>query len=167
MQNDIFYMQQAITLAKKAAALGEVPVGAVVVRKSDGAVVGTGYNLRESDKSPLAHAEIAAIAMASRTLGGWRLIDCELFVTLEPCPMCAGAIVNARVERVIFGAYDEKAGACETVLKLFDYPLNHKPEITGGVLQEECAALLRIFFKQLREQQQIKRLQSVQKEHTP
>lgn len=144
------YMSRAIELAKKAAALGEVPVGAVVVKKSTGEIVGEGYNLRESGKSPLAHAEIIAINEASKTLGGWRLIDCEMFVTLEPCPMCCGAIINSRIERVVFGAYDKKAGSCESVVKLFELPYNHKPQLEGGVMQKECAALLSEFFKSLR-----------------
>ncbi len=144
------YMSRAVELAKKAAALGEVPVGAVVVKKSTGEIVGEGYNLRESGKSPLAHAEIIAINEASKTLGGWRLIDCEMFVTLEPCPMCCGAIINSRIERVVFGAYDKKAGSCESVIELFELPYNHKPQITGGVMQKECADILSDFFKTLR-----------------
>ncbi len=144
------YMSRAVELAKKAADLGEVPVGAVVVKKSTGEIVGEGYNLRESGKSPLAHAEIIAINEASRTLGGWRLIDCEMFVTLEPCPMCCGAIINSRIERVVFGAYDKKAGSCESVVKLFELPYNHKPQLQGGVMQQECADILSDFFKTLR-----------------
>lgn len=144
------YMSRAVELAKKAAALGEVPVGAVVVKKSSGEIVGEGYNLRESGKSPLAHAEIIAINEASTALGGWRLIDCEMFVTLEPCPMCCGAIINSRIERVVFGAYDKKAGSCESVVKLFELPYNHRPQIFGGVMQKECAELLSVFFRSLR-----------------
>ncbi len=144
------YMSRAVELAKKAAALGEVPVGAVVVKKSSGEIVGEGYNLRESGKSPLAHAEIIAINEASKTLGGWRLIDCEMFVTLEPCPMCCGAIINSRIERVVFGAYDKKAGSCESVIDLFELPYNHKPQVTGGIMQKECADILSDFFKTLR-----------------
>ncbi len=144
------YMSRAVELAKKAAALGEVPVGAVIVKKSTGEIVGKGYNLRESGKSPLAHAEIIAINEASKTLGGWRLIDCEMFVTLEPCPMCCGAIINSRIERVVFGAYDKKAGSCESVVKLFELPYNHRPQIIGGVMQNECADILSDFFKTLR-----------------
>ena len=145
---DVFFMQQAILLAQEAAAEGEVPVGAVVVR--DGQIVGRGRNRRETSKSALAHAELEAIQNACETLGGWRLWECELYVTLEPCPMCAGAIVNARVRRVVFGASDAKAGAAGSVLNLFDYPLNHKPQIQGGVLAEDCAALLTDFFEELR-----------------
>jgi len=145
---DVFFMQQAILFAQEAAAEGEVPVGAVVVR--DGQIVGRGRNRRETSKSALAHAELEAIQNACETLGGWRLWECELYVTLEPCPMCAGAIVNARVRRVVFGASDAKAGAAGSVLNLFDYPLNHKPQIQGGVLAEDCAALLTDFFEELR-----------------
>ncbi|MBR6337113.1 MAG: tRNA adenosine(34) deaminase TadA [Ruminococcus sp.] len=148
---DIRFMNEAIALAKEAAALGEVPVGAVVVKKSTGEIVGRGCNRRVSDRSPLAHAELIAIDQASKRLGGWRLIDCELYVTLEPCPMCSGAIINSRVENVIFGAYDRRFGACGSVITLFDLPFNHKPELTGGVMEEECAALLSDFFKKLRE----------------
>lgn len=144
------YMSYALELAKKAALIGEVPVGAIVVKKSTGEIVGEGYNLRESEKSPLAHAEMIAINEASRRLGGWRLIDCELFVTLEPCPMCCGAIINSRVERVVFGASDKKAGSCGSVIDLFELPYNHKPQVTLGVLQEECSAILSDFFKELR-----------------
>lgn len=148
--SDEHYMQLALELAQKAASIGEVPVGAVVVRKRDGAVVGEGYNLRECGKNPLAHAEIIAIDKASRTLGGWRLIDCELFVTLEPCPMCCGAIINSRVERVVFGAYDKKAGSCCSVTSMFELPYNHKPELVGGVMEKQCSQVLSDFFKALR-----------------
>ncbi len=150
MRSDEEYMREAIALAQTARRLGETPVGAVVVRKSDGEIVGRGYNRRETDKNALAHAEIAAIAEASRVLGGWRLIGCEIFVTLEPCPMCAGAIIAARLERVVFGAFDGKAGSVETVQKMFELPYNHKPKVTSGVLENECAEELRGFFKELR-----------------
>lgn len=148
--NDELYMRRALELAAEAAAQGEVPVGAVVVKQSTGEIVGEGYNRRESDRSPLAHAEITAIAEASRRLGGWRLIDCALYVTLEPCPMCAGAVINSRVERVIYGASDPKAGSCGSVIDLFIYPYNHIPEFTRGVLAEECSAVLTEFFRGLR-----------------
>ncbi|MBR5121097.1 MAG: tRNA adenosine(34) deaminase TadA [Oscillospiraceae bacterium] len=150
MLTDNEYMQMALELAEKASALGEAPIGAVVVKKSTGEVVGKGYNLRETQKSPLAHAEIMAIDEASRKLGGWRLIDCEIFVTLEPCPMCAGAIINSRLERVVFGAFDAKAGSTGSVINLFDLPYNHKPEVVSGVMQEECSKILSDFFKNLR-----------------
>ena len=149
--SDEFYMQKALELAKKAYEIGEAPIGAVVVKKSTGEIVGEGYNRRETDKSPIAHAEILAISDASARLGGWRLIDCELFVTLEPCPMCAGAIINSRIERVIFGAFDQKAGSCESVVNLFSLPYNHKREVTANVLKEQCSEILSSFFKQLRE----------------
>ena len=144
------YMMRALDLAKQAAAMGEVPVGAVVVQKSTGRIIGEGYNRREIDRSPLAHAEIMAIDAASRNLGGWRLLDSVLYVTLEPCPMCAGAIINARLKSVCYGARDEKAGACGSVLNLFMEDFNHKPRLYGGVLREECAALLQEFFHTLR-----------------
>lgn len=150
MNRDEIYMRKALELAQLAAEQDEVPVGAVVVKKSTGEIVGRGFNRREYGKSPLTHAEIIAIDEASRKLGGWRLVDCELFVTLEPCPMCAGAIINSRVERVVFGAADIKAGSCGSVVNLFELPYNHKPELTGGVLAEECAGVLSDFFKNLR-----------------
>lgn len=150
MYRDEIYMEKALELARIAADAGEVPVGAVVVRKRDGEIVGRGYNMRESEKSPLCHAEITAISQASKKLGGWRLIDCELFVTLEPCPMCAGAVINSRIERVIYGAKDNKAGSCGSVVNLFELPYNHKPQLVGGVLEEKCSAELSHFFRALR-----------------
>ncbi len=142
------YMCEALVLADQAAAEGEVPVGAVVVR--DGVIVGRGRNRREKDKNALAHAELEAIDDACRTLGGWRLFGCELYVTLEPCPMCAGAIINARIDRVYYGAADSKAGSCASVINLFDLPYNHRPETVGGILEEECGERLRRFFADLR-----------------
>ena len=150
MTKDEMYMRKALELAALAAAEDEVPVGAVVVKKSTGEIVGRGFNRREYGRSPLTHAEIIAIDEASRKLGGWRLIDCELYVTLEPCPRCAGAVINSRIERVVFGAYDKKAGSCASVIDLFALPYNHKPECVGGVLEEECAGILSEFFKGLR-----------------
>lgn len=144
------YMEYALELAKKAYALGEVPVGAVVVKRSTGEIVGEGFNKRETEKSPLAHAEIEAISMASKKLGGWRLVDCDLYVTLEPCPMCSGAIINSRVERVFFGASDKKAGCCGSVIDMFSLPFNHFPEIYGGIMEAECSQILSEFFKNLR-----------------
>ena len=143
------YMREALAIAREAAALGEVPVGAVAVW--DGKIVGHGMNRRETGKSALCHAEIAAINEACRTLGGWRLWKCDLYVTLEPCPMCAGAIINARVRRVVYGAKDLKNGACGSVTNLFELPFNHRPELVSGVLEEECGAVLTEFFKELRE----------------
>lgn len=149
-EKDCYYMKKALELAEIAAETGEVPVGAVVVKKSTGEIVGKGYNKRETDKLSTAHAEIIAIENASKYLGGWRLIDCELYVTLEPCPMCAGAIINSRIERVIFGAKDLKAGSCGSVVNLFELPYNHKPELTCSVMAQECSEVLSDFFRGLR-----------------
>lgn len=148
MEQDIQYMRMALELARQAADEGEVPVGAVVVREDR--VVGTGRNRREADKNALAHAEIEAINEACRTLGGWRLSGCTLYVTLEPCPMCAGAIINSRIDRVVQGTADPKAGSCGSIVDLFSLPYNHRPEFTSGVLAEDCAELLRAFFRRLR-----------------
>lgn len=148
MDKDEVFMREAIRLAQEAAAEGEVPVGAVIVK--DGTVVGTGRNRRETGRNALCHAELEAIDQACRSLGGWRLWQCELYVTLEPCPMCAGAIINARIPRVVFGAKDRKAGSCGSVVNLFELPYNHKPQLVGGVLKDECAKLLTEFFKTLR-----------------
>lgn len=141
-------MEAAYKLAKQAADIGEVPVGAVVVHKNT--IVGTGINRRETEKNALCHAEIEAINNACKSLDGWRLWDCELYVTLEPCPMCTGAIINSRIKRVVFGAYDKKSGSCGSVINLLDYPYNHKPVITGGYMEDKCAELLTDFFKKLR-----------------
>lgn len=148
--SDEEYMQEALLLAQKAYDLGEAPIGAVVVKKSSGEIIGRGYNLRETDKSPLAHAEIMALNEASRTLGGWRVVDSVLYVTLEPCPMCAGAIINSRIDRVVYGARDYKAGSVGSVIDLFELPYNHKPEVTAGVMEAECSAILTKFFSELR-----------------
>lgn len=141
-------MRQALELAKQASDEGEVPVGAVVV--CEGKVVGTGRNRREKEKNALCHAEIEAIDNACKTLGGWRLHKCDLYVTLEPCPMCSGAVINSRIKRLVYGAADKKAGCARSVTNLFDMPFNHKPEIVSGVLEEECASLLQDFFRELR-----------------
>ncbi|MDE6413728.1 MAG: nucleoside deaminase, partial [Eubacterium sp.] len=127
---------------------GEVPVGAVVVK--DNVIVGEGRNRRELGKNALYHAEAEAIDQACKALGGWRLWQCEMYVTLEPCPMCAGAIINSRIKKVTFGAYDKKAGSFGSVVNFNDLPYNHKPEIVGGVCEEACSALLKDFFKRLR-----------------
>ena len=142
-QDDI-YMKQALELARRAAQMGEVPVGAVVVR--NGEVIGAAGNRRECDHSATAHAELLAIEQACKQVGSWRLSDCTLYVTLEPCPMCAGAIVNARVGRVVFGCKDARAGAMGSVLNLPCYPLNHRPQCTYGVCEAECRAVLQEFF---------------------
>ena len=144
------YMDMALELAREAAAEGEVPVGCVVVR--NGEVVGRGRNRRETAKTALGHAEIEAIADACKNLGGWRLWECTLYVTLEPCPMCAGAIINARIPRVVFGASDEKCGACGSVCDLFSMAFNHHPQVEKGVREAESAALLTDFFQNLREE---------------
>lgn len=146
---DIKYMEMAIELAKKAYDEGEVPVGAVIVRR--GEVIAEGYNRRETGKNALYHAETSAVSAACEALHGWRLPECTLYVTMEPCPMCAGAIVNARIDRVVYGVKDERAGAFGGVLDLNAYPLNHKVQVEGGVCEDECRALLQDFFKALRE----------------
>ena len=143
------FMRQALDLAREAAAAGEVPVGCVIVR--EGLVVGRGRNRREEKQAACSHAEMEAIAEANRTLGSWRLEDCELYVTLEPCPMCAGAILNARIRRVWFGARDRAFGACGGVTNLFMENFPHPPALVGGVLEEECQGLLSAFFGRLRE----------------
>ena len=144
------YMSHALKLAEIAKEQGEVPVGAVIVRKSDGKIVGEGHNRREGCKNALAHAEILAIDNACRKLGGWRLPDCEIYVTLEPCPMCCGAIINSRIDRVVFGAYDKRAGCVCSLTEIFGLPFNHRPDFRGGIMQEECAEILSDFFSNLR-----------------
>ena len=146
---DLEAMKLAIAEAEKAAALGEVPIGAVIVR--DGEVVGRGHNRREIDGDPLAHAELAAIREAAERVGGWRLEGCTMYVTLEPCAMCAGALVNSRVERLVFGAYDPKAGYCGSLGDIVRDPrLNHRLEVTAQVAAEECGGMLTAFFQALR-----------------
>ena len=148
------WMAQALELAGEAAREGEVPVGCIVV---DGdRVVGRGRNRRELGKNALAHAELEAIDEACRTLGGWRLWRCTLYVTLEPCPMCAGAIINARIPRVVYGAPDPKAGSCGTLTDLFALPYNHRPQVCPGVLGDECSQILRDFFRHLRQNPTVK-----------
>ena len=142
------YMRQALELARLAMAEGEVPVGCVIVR--DGAVVGRGRNRRETAQTALGHAELEAIAQACRTLGGWRLAGCALYVTLEPCPMCAGAILNARIRRVWYGARDEAFGACGGVTNLFMESFPNRPALVGGILGEDCRRVLADFFAGLR-----------------
>lgn len=146
--NDLECMDEALALARQAAAEGEVPVGCVIARS--GEIVGWGRNRRESGRTALGHAEIEAIDQACRTLGGWRLWECTLYVTLEPCPMCAGAILNARIPRVVYGASDDKSGACGSVCDLFSMDFNHHPAIEKGVREAESAALLTDFFRELR-----------------
>ncbi len=146
--DELQFMDAALALAEEAAALGEIPVGCVIVR--NGEIVGKGRNSRETDKTALGHAEIAAIADACKNLGGWRLWDCTMYVTLEPCPMCAGAIINARIPRVVCGAMDEKNGACGSVCDLFSMDFNHRPQFESGVREAESARLLTEFFEKLR-----------------
>jgi tRNA(adenine34) deaminase len=150
-------MERALLLAKQAYDEGEVPVGAIVVKKTTGEIVGEGRNMREGAKNALAHAEIIAIDMACRTLGGWRLPECAIYVTLEPCPMCCGAIINSRIDNVYFGAYDFKSGSAVSVQNMFEFPYNYKPEVVGGVMEEECAALLTYFFKKLRAERKLQK----------
>ena len=142
------YMLAALELAREAAADGEVPVGCVITRK--GQIVGRGRNRREQVRNALSHAEVEAINDACRNLGGWRLWECTLYVTLEPCPMCAGAIVNARIPRVVFGASDAKCGACGSVCDIFSMEFNHHPKVERGIREEEAAALMTEFFQNLR-----------------
>ena len=149
MTLDEEYMLRALELAKKAYSIGEIPVGAIVV-SPEGEVIGEGYNLREQLCSPIAHAEIIAIEQAAKKLGQWRLCGCTLYVTLEPCPMCAGAIMNSRLKRVVYGAFDDKNGACASVVSLFEERFTHIPFIRSRVLMEDCGALLTSFFKELR-----------------
>ena len=142
------YMRQALELAREAAAAGEVPVGCVIVH--DGRVIGRGRNRREEKQAVSSHAEMEAMAQANEALGSWRLEDCTLYVTLEPCPMCAGAIINARIPRVVYGASDKKCGAVRSVCSLFSMEFNHHPKVEYGILEEDCAALLTEFFQKLR-----------------
>ncbi len=142
------WMREALVLADEAAAAGEVPVGCVIVR--EGRIIGRGRNRREEDRSALAHAELDAIREACSAVGDWRLSDCGLYVTLEPCPMCAGAILNARLKWLCFGARDEKTGSCGSVLNLFADNYGYRPAIYGGILEAECLARMRSFFRDLR-----------------
>ena len=151
LHRDEEFMRLAIEQARLAAQLGEIPVGAVVVK--DDQVSGRGYNRREIDSSATAHAEVLAIEDACKHLGTWRLTDCELYVTLEPCPMCAGAIINARIRRVIYGAKDERAGCCGSVADFFVMPFNHNPLSRSGILADECKTLLLDFFSALRNEE--------------
>ncbi len=148
-RRDLRFMSLALEQARLAAAEGETPVGAVCVLGDR--IISLGRNRRETGRNALAHAELEAIDGACKALGGWRLWQCELYVTLEPCPMCAGAIINSRLKRVVYGASDVKAGSCGSVVNLFDLPYNHRPELLRGCMEKECAALLTDFFRTLRE----------------
>jgi tRNA(adenine34) deaminase len=155
MSEDDAFMQQALALAREAAALGEVPVGAVAVHA--GKVVGTGFNRREVDRNPLAHAELLALGAAAKVLGAWRLTGITLYVTLEPCAMCAGALVQSRVTRLVFGAMDPKAGAVGSLYNLAEEPRhNHRLQVTSGILADESRLLLKSFFERLREKKRDK-----------
>ncbi|UCZ53279.1 tRNA adenosine(34) deaminase TadA [Bacillus shivajii] len=148
--DDEYYMNEAILEAEKAETLGEVPIGAIIVKDRD--IIARGHNLREQNQQTTAHAEMVAIESACRTVDSWRLDDCTLYVTLEPCPMCAGAIVQSRMQRVVYGASDKKAGCCGTLMNLLDEPrFNHQVPITSGVLEEVSSSMLKSFFKKLRE----------------
>ena len=149
---DIQFMREALALAAEAGEAGEVPVGCVITLGDR--IVGRGRNRREGAKNALCHAELEAIDQACRTLGGWRLWQCDMYVTLEPCPMCAGAIINARIARLYYGAPDPKAGSCGSVTDLFSLPFNHRPAVQSGVLAEESSALLQGFFSRLRERRE-------------
>lgn len=147
-------MEKALLLAEKARALGEIPVGAIIVDK-DGNIIGEGYNQRETLCSPTAHAEMIAIEAAAKKLGSRRLTDCTIYVTLEPCPMCAGAIMNAHLKRLVYGAFDEKNGACASVVTLFDENFTHIPRVRSRVLEKRCGDILTDFFKELRERKNL------------
>ena len=144
------YMKLALEQAEESLKSDDVPVGAVIVK--NGEVIGKGYNCRERYNDPTAHAEVLAIKEAARSVGSWHLEDCELYVTLEPCPMCAGAIINSRIKKVVFGAYEPKSGSCssDSVVNLFNLPYNHNPEVYGGICEQQCAELLTEFFKEKR-----------------
>ena len=158
-QTDIKFMKEAIRQAKKAYKLDETPIGCVIVH--EGKVIARGYNRRNTDKSPLAHAEITAIRKASRKLGDWRLEECTLYVTLEPCQMCAGAIIQSRIPRVVIGCMNPKAGCAGSVLNLLDVKeFNHQAEVTTGVLGQECSELMSGFFRELRERKKMQKITS-------
>ena len=144
------YMIKALELAKRSLDSDDVPVGAIVVK--NGEIIGEGYNRREMDGDPTAHAEIIAIKQAAERLGSWHLDDCEIYITLEPCPMCAGAIINSRIKKVIFGAYEPKSGSAssDSVVNLFGLPYNHTPEVYGGICEKDCAQIITEFFKKRR-----------------
>lgn len=143
-----YFMKQALIEANKAKEKGEVPIGAVIV--CNGEIISRGHNLRETKNQAISHAEIEAINSACEKLNSWRLEDCELYVTLEPCPMCAGAIINARIKTVYFGAYDKKAGCAGSLINLFDCGFNHRPRLKTGILEQECIEILKDFFENLR-----------------
>ena len=143
------FMKAAYAEAKKAYMIDEVPVGAVIVFNNK--IIARGHNTRETNQSVLGHAEINAIKKASKKIGSWRLEECDMYVTLEPCPMCSGAIIQSRIKNLYFGAYDLKGGASGSVLNLFEYPFNHKVNVVGGMMEEECSRIIKDFFKELRQ----------------
>ena len=145
-RDDIYFMKRAIELAKRAAEIGDVPVGALIVNSESGEIIAEAYNLRENKNSATAHAEVLAIEEACNKLSSWRLLGYTLYVTLEPCPMCAGALINSRIDRVVYGAKDEVAGCCGSVINFNSYPFNHAFELTSGICEDECAQLLKDFF---------------------
>ena len=149
MEEKIFFMKQALKEAEKAYSKGEVPIGAVIVK--DGKIISRGYNLKETKKNTLKHAEIIAIEKASKKIDAWRLEECDIYVTMEPCPMCMGAIINSRIRKVYYGVSDLKAGACGSVINLTEYKFNHIPQYEGGILKEDCKKILQKFFQELRE----------------
>ncbi|WP_152608285.1 tRNA adenosine(34) deaminase TadA [Halalkalibacter okhensis] len=154
MSIDEKWMKVALEEARKAEAIGEVPIGAVLVR--DGELIAAAHNRRETDQQALAHAELAVIKEACRNLDSWRLLDCTLYVTLEPCPMCAGAIVQSRIKKVVFGAPDPKAGCAGTLMNLLDEPrFNHQTEVVSGCLENECSTILTVFFRALRQRKKL------------
>ena len=154
---DLKFMKEALKRAKKAAMIDEAPIGAVVVL--DGRIIASGYKKRETKKNALMHAEIIAIDRACKKIGAWRLPECEMYVTLEPCPMCSGAIINSRIKKLYFGAYDKKAGCCGSVTNLFEAGMfNHDVEVEGGIMEEECATILSDFFRELRKKKKAQKL---------
>lgn len=159
MKNDAYYMKKAIARAKKAGEKNEVPIGAVIVK--DGKIIASGYNRREEKQNALLHAELTAIDRACKKTGSWRLCGCTLYVTLEPCAMCAGAIINSRIDRVVFGAFDRRFGAMGSVCEIHKMPFNHFPTVEGGVCEEECLFLLQAFFKKLRNKKREEKLGNV------
>ena len=161
MTTDEKYMKQAIKQAKKAYAIDEVPIGCVIVNDADGKIIARGYNRRNIDKNTLSHAELNAIRKASKKLGDWRLEGCTMYVTLEPCQMCSGAIVQARIKRVVVGCMNPKAGCAGSILNLLDMKeFNHQVELTTGVLEEQCSGMMKQFFKELRQKQKDKKKKS-------
>lgn len=166
MEQEVKYMKEALRLAKKAYALGEVPIGCVIVHEDK--IIGRGYNRRNTDKNTLAHAEITAINKASKKIGDWRLEDCTLYVTLEPCQMCAGAIIQSRISKVVMGCMNPKAGCAGSILNILEMPeFNHQAEVVRGVLEEECSKILQDFFKELRirnKEEKIRRKQAEMEE---